>query len=116
MADFEAVKSYFYTHNLTYYSFFPKSQNPIKAVLRHLPSNTPAEDISDGLVTLGIDVVRVKQMRTTRRAPSEGTTRNLPLFLITLPRTAKSQEIFNLNSLCHISIRVEEYRAQSSGL
>jgi hypothetical protein len=39
--------------------------------------------------------------------------RNLPLFLITLPRTAKSQEIFNLNSLCHISIGVEAYRAQS---
>jgi hypothetical protein len=49
---------------------------------------------------------------TTRRSPSEGT-RNLPLFLITIPRTAKSQEIFKLNSLCHISIRVETYRAQS---
>jgi hypothetical protein len=35
------------------------------------------------------------------------------LFLITLPRTAKSQEIFHLTSLCHISIRVEAYRAQT---
>jgi hypothetical protein len=113
MTDFEAVKSHFSTHNLSYYSF-PKPQKPIKAVLRHLPSNTPAEDISDGLVTLGFDVVSVRQMTTTRRSPSEGTTaRNLPLFLITIPRTANSQEIFNLNSLCHISIRVEIYRAQS---
>jgi hypothetical protein len=65
------------------------------------------EDISDGLVTLGFDVVSVKQMTTTRVSPSkERIMRHLPLFLITLPWTAKSQEIFQLQSLCHISIRV----------
>jgi hypothetical protein len=114
MTDFEAVKSYFSTHNLAYYSFFPKSQKPIKAVLRHLPSNTPAEDISEGLVTLGFDIISVKQMTICHRSPSEGTSsRNLPLYLITLPRTAKSQETFKLQCVCHISIRVEAYRAQS---
>jgi hypothetical protein len=114
MADFEAVKSYFTSNNLSFYSFYPKSQKPIKAVIRHLPPNTPAEDISDGLVNRGFDVISVKQMTSTRRSSSEGeTTRNLPLFLITLPRTAKSQEIFKLPSLCHISISVEAYRAQT---
>ncbi|PNF38110.1 hypothetical protein B7P43_G15356, partial [Cryptotermes secundus] len=74
----------------------------------------PAEDISEGLENLGFDVVSVKQMTTTRRSQSEeAITRDLPLFLITLPRTAKSQEIFNLPSLCHISIKVEMYRAQT---
>jgi hypothetical protein len=90
--------------------FFPKSLKPVKAVLRRLPLNTLAEDISDGLINLGFDVVSVKQM-TTRRLSSEGT-RNLPLFLITRPRTAKSQAILKLNSLCHISIRVETNRAE----
>jgi hypothetical protein len=52
MTNFETVKSFFSTQNLSYYSFFPKSQKPIKEVLRHLPTNTPAQDISDGLVTL----------------------------------------------------------------
>jgi hypothetical protein len=114
MTDFEAVKSYFATHNLSFYSFFPKSQKPAKAVLRHLPTNTPAQDISEGLVTLGFDVISVKQMTTSRRSPSEGTAiRNLPLFLTTLSRTAKSQEIFKLQCLCHISIKVEAYMAQS---
>jgi hypothetical protein len=113
MTDFEAVKSYFSTRNLSYYFFFPKSQKAIKAILRHIPSNTPASDISEGLVTLGFDVISVKQMTTSHRSPSEGTiTRNLPLFLITLPRTAKSQEIFKLQYVCHISIRVKAYRAQ----
>jgi hypothetical protein len=35
------------------------------------------------------------------------------LFLITLQRTAKSQEIFKLQYLCHISIKGEAYRAQT---
>jgi hypothetical protein len=66
-----------------------------KAVMRHLPHNTPAEYISDGLVSLGFHVISVKQMTATCQSPSYGsTTINLPLFLITLLRMAKSQEIF----------------------
>jgi hypothetical protein len=53
MADFQAIKTYFDNQNLSYFSFFPKSEKPIKAVIRHLPHNTPAEDISDGLISLG---------------------------------------------------------------
>jgi hypothetical protein len=114
LADFEAVKYLFSNKNLSYYSFLPKSHKPVKAVIRHFPSNTPAEDISEGLENLGFDVVSVKQMTFTRRSPSdEKTRRNLSLFLITLPRTAKSQEILNLRNLCHISIKVEAYRAQT---
>jgi hypothetical protein len=45
MANLEAVKSHFTNHNLSYYSFFPKSQKPIKAVIRHLPPNNPAKNI-----------------------------------------------------------------------
>jgi hypothetical protein len=86
----------------------------MKAMIRHLPHNTYAEDISDRLVSLGCDVISVKQKRATRRSPSDGsTTINFPLFLITLARTAKSQENFRLTSLCHIAIRVEAYRAQN---
>jgi hypothetical protein len=38
---------------------------------------------------------------------------NLPLFLTTLPRTSKSQEIFKMTSLCHIAIMVEVYKAHT---
>jgi hypothetical protein len=40
MADFQSVESHFNTNNLPYYSFYPKSENPMKAVIRHLPHNT----------------------------------------------------------------------------
>jgi hypothetical protein len=51
MADFQSVKYHFDANNLTYYTFCSKSEkNTMKAVIRHLAHNTPAEDISDGLV------------------------------------------------------------------
>jgi hypothetical protein len=68
MADILAVKSHFEGNILSFYTFFPKSEKPIKSVIRHLPINTPAEDICDGMVSIGFDVVSVKQMTTTRRS------------------------------------------------
>jgi hypothetical protein len=61
VVDFQSVKSHFDSQNQSYYSF-PKSEKPIKVVICHLLHKTPAEDISDGLVSLGFDVVSVKQM------------------------------------------------------
>jgi hypothetical protein len=114
MADFSAIRKHLEDNNLSYFTFLPKSEKPIKAVIRHLPSDTPAQDISDGLVDLGFDIISVRQMSAGRRSTSGGTApQNLPLFLITLPRTKKSQEIFRLTGLCHIAIRVEAYRGQS---
>jgi hypothetical protein len=37
MADFSAIKSFFLSKKLSFYTYFPKSQKPIKAVIRHLP-------------------------------------------------------------------------------
>jgi hypothetical protein len=94
MVDYQAVRAHFDQNSLTYFTFFPKSEKPVKAVIRHLPSNTPAKDISDGLVDLGFDVISVKQMSSARRSPDGSNPITLPLFLVTLPRTQKSQEIF----------------------
>jgi hypothetical protein len=50
MADFSAIKSFFLSEKLYFYTFFPKSQKPMKVFLRYLPSNTPAEEIWKALV------------------------------------------------------------------
>jgi hypothetical protein len=42
------------------FTFYPKADKPIKAVIRHLPINTPAEDIVEGLVDIGFDVISVR--------------------------------------------------------
>jgi hypothetical protein len=53
-------------------------------------------------------------MSAASRSPAEWTsTVILPLFLITIPRMSKSQEIVKLASLCHTAIRVESYKPQT---
>jgi hypothetical protein len=42
MTDFSAICSHFESNNLSYFTFYPKSQKPIKAVIWHLPFTTPA--------------------------------------------------------------------------
>jgi hypothetical protein len=84
----------------------------IKALMRHLPHNTPAENIYEGLKSLGFHVIGVKQMATNRKSAVEyTTTATLILFLITLPRTAKLQELLTLRKHCHIAIKVEPYKS-----
>jgi hypothetical protein len=78
MVDYQSVKSNFETNNLSYYIFYLKSQKPIKAVISHLPQNTPVEDIAEGLVDLGSDVISVKQMSVARRSPKGTTPKQSP--------------------------------------
>jgi hypothetical protein len=86
----------------------------MKAVIHHLPPDTPVEDISNSLEDLGFNIISVRQLTTNRREPNGQThLENLPLFLVTLTRNVKSQEIFKLNSLNHIIIKAESYRAQT---
>jgi DNA primase len=81
MEDFSAIRKYLESKNLSYFTFFQKSEKPIKAVIRHLPTNTPNQDISDGLMDLSFDIISVKQMSSTRRSPSEKTLpKNQPPF------------------------------------
>jgi hypothetical protein len=69
MVDFLAVKSCLQNNNLAYFTVYSKSLKPINAVICHLPLNTPAEDMSDGLVSLDFHVINVKQMTAIRRSP-----------------------------------------------
>jgi hypothetical protein len=113
MADYSAMKSYPKKNDLQYFTFSPYSEKPFKAVIRHLPG-MPTEDISNSLQDLGFNVINVRQLTTNQKAANGQThVETLLLFLVTLTRNMKSQEIFELNSLNHIIIKVELYRAQT---
>jgi hypothetical protein len=108
MVDYSAMKSCPEKNNLQNFTISPNSKEPIKAVIRHLPPDTPAEYISNNPEDLGFYVINARQLTTNRRAPYGHThVETLLLFLVTLTRNVKSQEIFKLNSLNHIIIEVE---------
>jgi hypothetical protein len=72
--------------NLPYFTYHPKSLRPVKAVIQHLPGDTPAEDLLDELV-LGFSVISVRQLTATKQQPQGGNQIvNLPLFLVTRPQ------------------------------
>jgi hypothetical protein len=71
MSDYSVIQTYVDSQSLNYFTLYAKSEKPIKAVIRHLPADTPAKDISNGLDDLGYDVLSVKQMTTTRSSEDE---------------------------------------------
>jgi hypothetical protein len=82
MADYSAIRAYFDSNHLHHFTFHPKSEKPIKAVIRQLPGDTPAEDISNGLQDLGFSIPSMKQMTANRPSPEGGSHAvNLPPFL-----------------------------------
>jgi hypothetical protein len=112
MVDYLAMNSYLEKNNLRYFTFSPNSEKPFKAVIRHLPPDKPAKDISNSLEDLGFSAINVRQLTTNQRAPNgQIHLETLSLFLVTLTRNVKSQSILKTNSLV---IKVESYRAQTS--
>lgn len=83
-------------------------------MVSHFSHNPPVVDVRNGLMGLGFDVISVKHMTNKRRSSAKGiVTANLPLFLITLPRKAKSQQMFTSSRHCHFAIIVEAYTVQN---
>jgi hypothetical protein len=113
LADYKAIQTLLSNQGLNYFTFYIKSDKPIKAVVIHLPTNTSSEDITVALQELGYEVISVKQMTAKRPSPEgEATCISLPLFLVTLARSEKSQDIFKITSLCNIIVKVETYKSQ----
>jgi hypothetical protein len=98
MVDNLAMKSYLEVNKPQFFTLDPNSEKPIKAVIRHLPLETPAEDISNSLEGFGF-FIGLWQLTTNRRALNGQTHLEA--------RNVKSQEIFKLNILNHIIITVE---------
>jgi hypothetical protein len=114
MTDYSVIKSYLQKNNLHYFTFSPHSEKPINTVIHHLPPDMPAKDISNNLEDLGFNIIKVRQMTATQSAPNgQIHVELITLFLVTLTRNIKFHEIFMLNSLSHIIIKIELYRAQT---
>jgi hypothetical protein len=48
MVDFKTIKPHLEENSLFFFTFYSRAERPIKAVIRHLPHNTPANYICDG--------------------------------------------------------------------
>ncbi|GFT97097.1 nucleic-acid-binding protein from transposon X-element [Trichonephila clavipes] len=86
-----------------FYSITPKSECPIKVVIKGLPKDSKTLDIHNDLLDLGFIIDRVSQL--TGRI----TNQLLPVFMVTLPRNINNANIFKVNKLSYLTVTVEGY-------
>jgi hypothetical protein len=103
MADYKATQNLLSQRGLTYFTFYTKGDKPVKLSLgicriTLLPKTQE----------LGYEVISVKQMTAKRPSQVGGVSLvTPPLFLVTLVRNQKSQEIFKISNLCIITVKVD---------
>lgn len=69
MGNYYTIIHHMDVHKPHYYTFHPKSEKAVKAVIRHLPDDTLAENISNALAAVRFSVVSVSQMMANRPEP-----------------------------------------------
>jgi hypothetical protein len=68
----EIFQARFDGRNMSYYTFHQQSDKPIKAVIRHLPIDTPAEGICNGLTELDFSIMSVMRLTANHLFREEG--------------------------------------------
>ncbi|GFS89333.1 nucleic-acid-binding protein from transposon X-element [Trichonephila clavipes] len=89
--------------NEQYFALNPTLNRPQKVVLKGLPINTDIDDIERDLTSRGFQVQKVAQFTKTR------TKLKLPIFMVELQRTPDSPDIFQIDTCCYLSIKVDTY-------
>jgi hypothetical protein len=112
MADNSATKSFLEKKKLHYFTFSPKFRKAYQGSDPIFSQTRQRNMLPAAFEDLGFNVINERQLTTNPRAPNRQTyVETLPLFMVTLTGNVKSQEIFKLNSLNHIIIKVISYRA-----
>jgi hypothetical protein len=66
MTHYLVIKKHLEQKRVPHYTYHPKSEKPIKAVMRHLPGNTPAADIASELLAMDFTLISVRQLSSKR--------------------------------------------------
>jgi hypothetical protein len=74
MMDYNAMQKFLTGKNLHFFTFYTKTDKPVNAVIRYLPGNISAEDITVTLQESNYVVIEVKQVTAKRTTPEGGVT------------------------------------------
>lgn len=88
--------------NAEYHTYQLREVKPTRVVIRHIHPSTPTDLIKTELET------RLFEVRQVTNVLHKSTKSPLPLFFVDLEPTAHSNDIYQLSSLLHTKIKVEE--------
>jgi hypothetical protein len=72
--DYTAVQKFLDEKKLHYFTFYTKASKPVKTIIRYLPCNISAEDITVAFQEIDYECISVKQVTAKRPIPEEGIT------------------------------------------
>ncbi|GBN51190.1 hypothetical protein AVEN_8507-1, partial [Araneus ventricosus] len=85
----------------------PVNKRPVKVVIKDLPTRHDPEDIKTYLKDeLKFPVEKVTQLSKLR------TREPLPIFLVELQKTPKTKEIYQINHINYLKLKIEEYKGR----
>ncbi|KAL4084508.1 hypothetical protein QTP88_027923 [Uroleucon formosanum] len=99
---YRALIQFLKTEKAEYHTYQLNEDKPLRVVIRNLHSSTPLTLIKEELE------VRCFEVRQVTNVLHKVNKNPLPLFFIDLEPTLQSNEIFQLSSLLHCKIKVEE--------
>lgn len=102
--DFKAINEYCIKNKVPAHSYDLPEERELKIVIRGLPIDMPEKDIFSHLMEFGFAPVHISRLRHRSQM------KNMPLVLVRLPKTPKSQEIFQLAELSYFKIKIETLR------
>ena len=102
ITTFRNIQRTLVDNKIQFHAYSLPQERQLKVLLRGVPTSFSEQFVKDELTNLGYTINHVRQFL------KEG--RKLPMFMVTLPNNSDSKNIFQLQSLFYITIRVEAYK------
>ncbi|GFX07220.1 uncharacterized protein TNCV_2971971 [Trichonephila clavipes] len=97
--DHRNITNYLKAKELEHYVIDPSSTRPLKLVIKGLPDNIDPEDIKTDLVSKGIKITKIAQLKKfVTKTP-------LPLYMIEIERDENVNDIYQVRSCLYMQIK-----------
>lgn len=101
---FREVQAYLKKKNIGCQTYDPKSQRPVKVMIKGIPHSTPKNEIEDYLTSMGYAPINIAFIRNRQK-------KLLPYCVVDLQRTANIEDIYSLDTYHYLQITVEKYHS-----
>jgi hypothetical protein len=102
--QFRLIQRNLIKKNVKFFSHNPRSERPLKVVIKRIAPDIPIDEIKDELTKLGFSYARVGQLKDFK------TKQPLDVFIISLLKTENVRDIFKIEKFLYFNnVKVEAY-------
>ncbi|UYV79488.1 hypothetical protein LAZ67_17002858, partial [Cordylochernes scorpioides] len=105
VTDYRTATRWLEERHYTFHFKILDEEKNLRIVVRGLDCCITIPEIQEDLDNKGFHMTKIVRLRRA------GTKEELPLIQVTLPKTPKNKDIYNITDICDMKCRVEAYRA-----